>query len=305
MKFPYELSEQRISLLSKEDQRIYRFEHSDFFDVSERQRCMQEYQNALLERQGYYVQEIKKDAQFNYLNESQVVETANELALYEAEQFLDEMAVFVNEAILSNLYTEDEAAEQLNDLIEHIQNTNKEIMNGAFNLNENALNERAGDTVGPDMTWWAEGLGGLFTGLFGIFTFFIMKGKTRAAIKMLENSMNKIVETVDDGLNKKKGRGLWARIKTRVGSWFGKDTSGKNSGEQNTICLRTLQENFLVNIGTISMVLCKKIGVIPDDWNQAINALQQNNYNLGDLGQIFDKNIAKPVNELGTLKREK
>ena len=59
MKFPYELSEQRISLLSKEDQRIYRFEHSDFFDYNTKQRCMQEYQNALLERQGYYVQEIK------------------------------------------------------------------------------------------------------------------------------------------------------------------------------------------------------------------------------------------------------
>ena len=29
------------------------------------------------------------------------------------------------------------------------------------------------------------------------------------------------------------------------------------------------------------------------------------NYNLGDLGQIFDLNIAKPVNELGSLKREK
>ena len=69
MKFPYELSEQRISLLSKEDQRIYRFEHSDFFDYNTKQRCMQEYQNALLERQGYYVQEIKKDPQFNYLNE--------------------------------------------------------------------------------------------------------------------------------------------------------------------------------------------------------------------------------------------
>ena len=67
-----------------------------------------------------------------------------------------------------------------------------------------------------------------------------MKGKTRAAINMLENSMNKIVETVDDGINKKKGRGLWARIKVGVGKLFKKDWSGKNEGEQNTICLRTL-----------------------------------------------------------------
>lgn len=294
MKFPYELSEQRISLLSKEDQRIYRFEHSDFFDYNTKQRCMQEYQNALLERQGYYVQEIKNDPQFNYLNESEVFETANELTLYETNQFIDELGDIIETAILEEIYTEDEAAEVITEIVNNMQDFGKRT-----------LNERAADTIGPDMTWWAEGIGGLFTGLFGLFLVLIMKGKTRAAIKMLENSMNKIVETVDDGINKKKGRGLFAKIKTRIGSWFGKDWSGKNEGEQNTVCLRTLQEGFLANIGTISMVLCKKIGVIPDNWDQALNALKNNNYNLGDLGQIFDLNIAKPVNELGSLKREK
>lgn len=294
MKFPYELSEQRISLLSKEDQRIYRFEHSDFFDYNTKQRCMQEYQNALLERQGYYVQEIKNDPQFNYLNESEVFETANELTLYETNQFIDELGAIIETAILEGIYTEDEATEVITEIVDNMQDFGKRT-----------LNERLGDTSGPDMTWWSEGLGALFAGLFGLSLMLIMKGKTRAAIKMLENSMNKIVETVDDGINKKKGRGLFARIKTRIGSWFGKDWSGKNEGEQNTICLRTLQEGFLANIGTISMVLCKKIGVIPDNWDQALNALKNNNYNLGDLGQIFDLNIAKPVNELGSLKREK
>ena len=294
MKFPYELSEQRISLLSKEDQRIYRFEHSDFFDYNTKQRCMQEYQNALLERQGYYVQEIKKDPQFNYLNESEVFETANELTLYETNQFIDELGSIIETAILEGIYTEDEATEVIIEIVNNMQDFGKQT-----------LNERLGDTSGPDMTWWSEGLGALFAGLFGLSIMLIMKGKTRAAIKMLENSMNKIVETVDDGINKKKGRGLFARIKTRIGSWFGKDWSGKNEGEQNTVCLRTLQEGFLANIGTISMVLCKKIGVIPDNWDQALNALKNNNYNLGDLGQIFDLNIAKPVNELGSLKREK
>ena len=294
MKFPYELSEQRISLLSKEDQRIYRFEHSDFFDYNTKQRCMQEYQNALLERQGYYVQEIKKDPQFNYLNESEVFETANELTLYETNQFIDELGSIIETAILEGIYTEDEATEVITEIVDNMQDFGKRT-----------LNERLGDTSGPDMTWWSEGLGALFAGLFGLSLMLIMKGKTRAAIKMLENSMNKIVETVDDGINKKKGRGLFARIKTRIGSWFGKDWSGKNEGEQNTVCLRTLQEGFLANIGTISMVLCKKIGVIPDNWDQALNALKNNNYNLGDLGQIFDLNIAKPVNELGSLKREK
>lgn len=294
MKFPYELSEQRISLLSKEDQRIYRFEHSDFFDYNTKQRCMQEYQNALLERQRYYVQEIKKDPQFNYLNESKVFETANELTLYETNQFIDELGSIIETAILEGIYTEDEATEVIIEIVNNMQDFGKRT-----------LNERLGDTPGPDMTWWAEGIGGLFTGLFGLFLVLIMKGKTRAAIKMLENSMNKIVETVDDGINKKKGRGLWARIKVGVGKLFKKDWSGKNEGEQNTICLRTLQENFSAGIATTSMVLCKKLGVLPDDWNQAVNAMQQNNYQSGDLATLFDANIAKPVNELSRLKEEK
>ena len=300
MKFPYELSEQRQSLLSKDDQLLYKYEHSDFFDYNTKQRCMQEYQNALLERQGYYMQEIKKDPQFNHLNESEVFETANELALYEANNYAEQLAEFLDEYILENIYTEEEATEYIKEFMTNFNKMNQNTLNEA-----NIINEDTGDTQGPDMTYWMTGLGGLFGGLFGITIILLMKGKTRAAIKALENSMNKIVETVDDGLHKKKGRGLWARIKTTIGKWFGKDKSGENEGEQNTICLRTLQEGFLANIGTISMVLCKKIGVIPDDWNQALNALKNNNYNLGDLGQIFDLNIAKPVNELGSLKREK
>ena len=35
------------------------------------------------------VQEIKKDPQFNNLNESEVFETANELALYEAGNYAE------------------------------------------------------------------------------------------------------------------------------------------------------------------------------------------------------------------------
>ena len=49
----------------------------------------------------------------------------------------------------------------------------------------------------------------------------------------------------------------------------------------------------------------EKLGVLPDDWNQAVIAMQQNNYQLGDLATLFDANIAKPVNELSRLKEEK
>lgn len=294
MKFPYELSEQRISLLSKEDQRIYRFEHSDFFDYNTKQRCMQEYQNALLERQGYYVQEIKKDPQFNYLNESEVFETANELTLYETNQFIDELGDIIETAILEGIYTEDEATEVITEIVNNMQD-----------LGKRTLNERLGDTSGPDMTWWAEGIGGLFAGLFTIFLTLIMHGKTKQAIKMLENSMNKIVETVDDGLHKTKGRGLWNRIRTRIGKLFGKDTSEENSGEQNTKCLRTVQEEFQANIAAKSMVMCKNLGFLPDDWENAKKQLTAHNWNNGGWQEDFYKNVAEPANLLsGYISKE-
>lgn len=294
MKFPYELSEQRISLLSKEDQRIYRFEHSDFFDYNTKQRCMQEYQNALLERQGYYVQEIKNDPQFNYLNESEVFETANELTLYETNQFIDELGAIIETAILEGIYTEDEATEVITEIVNNMQDFGKRT-----------LNERLGDTSGPDMTWWAEGIGGLFAGLFTIFLTLIMHGKTKQAIKMLENSMNKIVETVDDGLHKTKGRGLWNRIRTRIGKLFGKDTSEENSGEQNTKCLRTIQEEFQANIAAKSMVMCKNLGFLPDDWENAKKQLIAHNWNNGGWQEDFYKNVAEPANLLsGYISKE-
>lgn len=294
MKFPYELSEQRISLLSKEDQRIYRFEHSDFFDYNTKQRCMQEYQNALLERQGYYVQEIKNDPQFNYLNESEVFETANELTLYETNQFIDELGSIIETAILEGIYTEDEATEVITEIVDNMQDFGKRT-----------LNERLGDTSGPDMTWWAEGIGGLFAGLFTIFLTLIMHGKTKQAIKMLENSMNKIVETVDDGLHKTKGRGLWNRIRTRIGKLFGKDTSEENSGEQNTKCLRTIQEEFQANIAAKSMVMCKNLGFLPDDWENAKKQLTAHNWNNGGWQEDFYKNVAEPANLLsGYISKE-
>lgn len=294
MKFPYELSEQRISLLSKEDQRIYRFEHSDFFDYNTKQRCMQEYQNALLERQGYYVQEIKKDPQFNYLNEYEVFETANELTLYETNQFIDELGSIIEAAILEGIYTEDEAIEVITEIVNNMQDFGKRT-----------LNERLGDTSGPDMTWWAEGIGGLFAGLFTIFLTLIMHGKTKQAIKMLENSMNKIVETVDDGLHKTKGRGLWNRIRTSIGKLFGKDTSEENSGEQNTKCLRTIQEEFQANIAAKSMVMCKNLGFLPDDWENAKKQLTAHNWNNGGWQEDFYKNVAEPANLLsGYISKE-
>jgi hypothetical protein len=144
-----------------------------------------------------------------------------------------------------------------------------------------ALNERAADTTGPDMTWWAAGLGGLFGGIMSLIIALIMRGKSKMAIRMLEKYMNKLVEKVDDGTYKAKGRGLWNRIKVGVGNLFGKDWSGKNSGEQNNICLRTLQENFSADVATKSMVLCKKLGILPDNYDAAVTAFKNGDFTSG------------------------
>ena len=299
MKFPYELSEQRQSLLSKDDQLLYKYEHSDFFDYNTKQKCMQEYQNALLERQEYYMQKIKKDPQFNTLNESEVFETANELALYEANNYAEQLAEFLDECILENIYTEDEATEYIKEFMTNFNEMSQNTLNEA-----NIINEDLGDTQGPDMTYWMTGLGGIFGGFFGIVIALIMRGKTKMAIRMLENSMNKIVEKVDDGVNKGKGRGLWARIKTTIGKWFGKDKSSENEGEQNTICLRTLQENFQADTATKAMVFCKKMGILPDDWNSAMAALRANDCRSGSLNN-FRTSIVDPVIELGNMRVKK
>ena len=290
MKFPYELSEQRQSLLSKEDQLIYEYEHSDFFDYNTRQRCMEEYRNALLERQGYYINQIKLDSNFNYLNESEVYETANELTLYEVETYIDDLGELLEELIISNHLSEDEAVAYVNEFLENFKGASVK-----------ALNEDKGDSYGPDMTYWMDGLGGIFGGFFGIVLALIMRGKTKMAIRMLENSMNKIVEKVDDGVNKGKGRGLWARIKTGIGKLFGKDKSGKNEGEQNTMCLRVLQENFQADTAAKAMVFCKKTGILPSNWNNAMVALRANDCTQGSL-HSFDTNIATPINDLGNAK---
>ena len=171
-------------------------------------------------------------------------------------------------------------------------------------LNEHSLNEDYGDTTGPDMTYWLTGIGGLFGGIMSLIIAMIMRGKTKMAIRMLEKYMNKIVEKVDDGVDKTKGRGLWNRFKVWAGKLAGKDTSGKYSGEQNTMCLRTIQEDFQSKIATKSMVMCKKIGLLPDNWDNAISNLKTGNFKNGSFQILFMDNIAAPLNELGNLKEE-
>jgi len=46
------------------------------------------------------------------------------------------------------------------------------------------------------------------------------------------------------------------------------------------------------------MVLCKKLGLLPTDWNSAITALQANDFTRGSMNK-FIENIAKPLVDLG------
>jgi hypothetical protein len=49
------------------------------------------------------------------------------------------------------------------------------------------------------------------------------------------------------------------------------------------------------------MVLCKKIGLLPDNWDAAFSNISKSDFTGGSY-QDFINNIADPVNELGNLK---
>lgn len=288
MKFPYELSEQRISLLSKEDQAIYRYEHSDYYDLYEKQKGIYEYQKALLEKQGYYVEEIKNDDEYSDLNETEIQEMAKVMAMVEAETVIDSIANIFKNIVYEGGMTQEEWKE--------LQEKIRQELNDPTAL---SLNEA---TDGPDMTYWAKGIGGLFgvafTGLFGGIAGLIMAGKTKKAIEQLEDYMNKIVETIDDGAYKSKRkpsriRQLFNRILRRD------DKSMAMKGDRSKGCMRYIQEMFTQKITCQSMILLKNLGFLSPNCNDAIRDMESNLFHQGGM-EMFFKNIAGPVNELSS-----
>lgn len=282
MKFPYELSKQRQSLMSNEDRRQYLIEHSEFYSYTEREQAIREYQKALLERQGYYINEINNDEEYNVLDETEKTSMANELALYESSIYLDELADILEECV-GDVLTKEEYSQMRTYIKDSLLNEDM--------FNENSLNE---DFLAPghDITHWIPDLGwlgkltfGLLSGAFGAMAGLLMAGKDRAAMRMLEKTMNKLVEKTDDGLHKKK---------TILGTLFAKFGKRDYTGEQSKGCFRAIQERYSKQVACDAMVLTKQLGFLSDKWSSAASDMESNTFDNGGMHQ-FLTNVGWPV----------
>lgn len=246
MKFPYTLSKDRLSLLSEEDLRLYEYEHSPYYSYEDKMLCV----NAFRKAGHRYMELIESDEEFKNLAESEKYEMADNLVRIETYKIINEIYNLIYPDIIDGL-SEKEQEELKSILVESIYKLAKDDK-------MKPLNE---DTPGHDLTFWIPGLGwlgklatGLLTaGLAGIIGL-IMAGKDKAAAKALEKYMNKLVESTDNGLYKKKS----------FFSWFSRDKT-KFKGDQSYSCFRSIQEMYERKICTNTLVAGKAAGYFSDN----------------------------------------
>lgn len=265
MKFPYELSQDRLLLLSKEDRELYEYEHSPFYSFTEKENAYKQFYEAQQYQYNYY-QNMLNDSEFNDMNEDEKSNVVKELAKAEALESYNIIEKWMNPILSESLSKKD--IDILNDHMRHIiiESYDK----------PGVLNEE----VGHDATFWMNDLGwlgklagGLFgTGIAAIIGAFVA-GKDAVAAKMLERFMNKLVELTDDGVHKKKS---WF-------SWFSKKKR-KYSGDQSESCFRSYQEMIQRDLMKDTIVGLKTCGFI-----ETMNDYVSNNYNGGLYTEFYPK----------------
>lgn len=256
------------------------YEHSDYYSYTEKQESIKLYQKALLERQGYYLEEIENDPEYNDMTDVEKIEFAKSLSDYEASCIMTDVSDILFDTIGSNM-----SINEYKGIINHVINE----MRQETELNEDSL------APGHDMTFWANDMGwvgklcgGLLTAAFAGMVALIMAGKDKAAMKALERYMNKLVERVDDGIHKKK---------SLMNKLFGRFGVGTHDGDQSKACLRQIQENFSKKIACDAMILTKSMGFLPSHWNSAIKDLESNTFNNGGMAE-FIETVSIPVSKL-------
>ena len=91
MKFPYELSEQRLSLLSEDDRILYEYEHSPFYSYEDKVHSINEYNQARYGRYQNYYNQLNEDEEFKDLSEDEKAEMSKQLTNVEATQIYEEL----------------------------------------------------------------------------------------------------------------------------------------------------------------------------------------------------------------------
>lgn len=247
MKFPYDLSEQRLSLLSKEDRELYLYEHSPYYSYTAKEEAFKSLVESRQIRQQYYLNELKKDANLNDLNDSEMLELSNAFVDDELNEY-KEMLLDTFEDIYKDAYGKD------------ARNIIEKTIDSVFEKSK-TLNE----APGPDLTWWMKGLEGGFLGLLGLgigaMAGLFMAGKDKAAQKALERSMNKAVEMIDTGIYKKKS--FFGSLLGKIG--LGKLVHNEVRGDQSNACFRTIQEMYERNWLKNLFVSAKAAGFLGDN----------------------------------------
>ena len=275
MKFPYELSEQRLSLLSEDDRILYEYEHSPFYSYEDKVRSINEYNQARYGRYQNYYNQLNEDEEFKDLSEDEKAEMSKQLTNVEVTQIYEELIEPLVYPILMETMTSDEY-NTLKDA------TLKQMYE--MPITTEVINE--GTAPGKDQTYWIPNMGWLGaiaggilgTGLAGMIGLF-MAGKDKAAARALERYMNRLVDLVDLGLYKKKS----------ILSFIG---LGKQRGEQSRACFRNIQEIIERRMCTQIMVAGKVCGFFG---KEPLTDVINQNFESGGLNQVFYPQIAKKI----------
>ena len=219
MKFPYELSKERISLLSPEDKQIYEFEHSGL--------CSD--MLGLVENVGV----IEEDAQIRKIMDQYLFES-------EFDSLFDKDII---EAV-----GEDEYMNIKKNLYEFIEN-DPEMKGELFEAPGHAADWWMDFKVG----WIGKLAAGLLTGLLGLVAWLIMKGKDRLAMVKLKQYMNKLVELIDMGVNKKRPWYSFLMLSKK---------KRQNTGDYNKACFRTIQETAERNMACLYTQCIHNLGFL-------------------------------------------
>lgn len=284
MKFPYELSEQRLSLLSEDDRILYEYEHSPFYSYEDKVRSINEYNQARYGRYQNYYNQLNEDEEFKDLSEDEKAEMSKQLTNVEATQIYEEVIEPLVYPILMETMTSDEYKTLKEATLKQMYE---------MPITADVINE--GTAPGKDQTFWIPNMGWLgaiaggilTTGLAGMIGLF-MAGKDKAAAKALEKYMRKLVETVDMGLYKKKSFWNW------LGGKFGSKSKG-TSGDQSRACFRNIQELVERKMCTDILVAGKACGFFGND---PIKDAITHNVESGGLNLLFKEKIADKINTL-------
>ena len=263
MKFPKELSKERLSLLSPEDRKIYEQEHPK----------QKKIHTIFEDIDAAYAQMSHDDAPVLYeLDEDAIVQE-------EMQRIYDEL--------FSDIMTEDEFFNSADTLNEEFTTASAEY----DALNEsNALNEGA---EGLDCMAWLRGanlgwlgklamgaLAALGTGIAAL----LVAGKDKLAMIRLKKYMNRIVEIMDQGIQKR--RSFITSIMPK--SW------SKWRGERNIACFRSIQEMADRQMTNGVMNAAHKLGFFAPGqmMNISSGATPQAGSGLDD----FRKNVLSKIN---------